>query len=141
VKRQRQDVQHKTAIQLVRQYDTVSCEDVQTANLLKYHHRAKSSSEAGWSAFLSILAFTAVYAGKHAGAVPPAHTSQTCSGCGREVWKGVSVRWHRCPDEDCGASLHRDHHAALNILALGTQRRGAGQAPQASTEQVAAGVA
>jgi putative transposase len=27
------------------------------------------------------------------------------------------VRWHACPK--CGASLHRDHNAALNILRLG----------------------
>jgi putative transposase len=133
VKRQRQDFHHKTALQVVRQYDTVYFEDLQTANMVKNHHLAKSISDAGWSAFLTLLAFKAVDAGKQAVAVPPAHTSQTCSGCGREVWKGLSVRWRRCPYEDCGASLPRDHNAALNILALGTQRHGAGQAPQAST--------
>jgi putative transposase len=133
VKRQRQDFHHKTALQLVRQYDTVYFEDLQTANMVRNHPLAKSIADAGWSVFLSILVFKAAYAGKQAVAVPPAHTSQTCSGCGREVWKGLSVRWHRCPYEDCGASLHRDHNAALNILALGRQRSGAGQAPQAPT--------
>jgi len=133
VKRQRQDFHHKTALQLVRQYDTVYCEDLQTANMLTNHHLAKSISDAAWSAFLSILSYKAACAGRRVVAVPPAFTSQTCSGCKREVWKGLSVRWHRCPYTDCGASLHRDHNAALNILALGKQRRGAGQAPQAPT--------
>ena len=50
--------------------------------------------DAGWSAFLSILAFKAACAGKRVVAVPPAYTSQMCSGCGVLVAKGLSVRWH-----------------------------------------------
>jgi putative transposase len=133
VKRQRQDFYHRIALHLMRQYDTVYFEDLQTANMVRNHSLAKSISDAGWSAFLTILVFKAVYAGKQAVAVPPAYTSQRCSSCQREVWKGLSVRWHHCPYEDCGASLHRDHNAALNILALGKHRSGVGQAPQAST--------
>jgi putative transposase len=131
VKRQREDFHHKTVLALVQHYDTIYYEDLQTANLLKNHHLAKSIADAGWSASLGILAFKAAYAGKRASAVPPAYTSQACSGCGVMVQKGLSVRWHTCPE--CGASLHRDHNAALNILALGREQRGAGQAPQART--------
>jgi putative transposase len=85
------------------------------------------------TALALIRAFKAAYAGKRAVAVPPAYTSQTCSGCGRMVWNGLSVRWHQCPYEDCGTSLHRDHKAALNILVLGEKRSRAGQALQALT--------
>jgi putative transposase len=144
VKRQRNDFHHKEALSLVRQYDTVYFEDLQTANLLKNHHLAKSISDAGWSQFLSILAFKAANAGKQAVAVPPAYTSQTCSGCGREVSKGLSVRWHHCPYEDCGTSLHRDHNAAVNILALGKaeqQQSAVGQTVQARTWPAGASVA
>jgi putative transposase len=122
VRRQRTDFHQKVALQLVRQSDTISHEDVQTANLLKNHYLAKSISDAGWSGFLSILAFKAVCAGKRAVAVPPAYASQTCSGCGVLVQKGLSVRWHACPD--CGTSLHRDVNAAKNIERLGQSRRG-----------------
>jgi putative transposase len=97
-------------------------EDLQTANLLKNHHLAKSLQDAGWAAFLSILAFNAACAGKRVVAVPPAYTSQLCSGCGVVVSKGLSVRWHRCPD--CGTSLHRDHNAARNIERAGQARQG-----------------
>jgi putative transposase len=97
---------------------------VQTANRLRNHHLAKRISDAGWGAFLSILAATAAYAGRRVVAVPPAYTSQTCSGCGRVVWKGLSVRWHQCPYEDCGTHLHRDHNAAMNRERLGQSRRG-----------------
>jgi putative transposase len=123
VRRARADFHHKTALALVRQYDTIYHEDLQTANMVKNHHLAKSIADAGWSAFLSILAFKAVCAGKRAVAVPPAYTSQTCSGCGVVVAKGLSVRWHICPE--CGTSLHRDHNAAKNIERAGQALRGA----------------
>lgn len=124
VQRQRRDFHHKTALALalVREHDTIYHEDLQTANMVRNHHLAKSISDAGWSQFLSILAFKAEYAGKRAVAVPPAYTSQTCSGCDVVVHKGLSVRWHSCPD--CGTSLHRDHNAAKNIERAGQARRG-----------------
>ena len=67
---------------------------MQTANLLharRNHPLATRISDAGWAAFLSLLAFTAVCAGKRAVAVPPACTSQRCSGpnCGVLVCKNV----------------------------------------------------
>jgi putative transposase len=125
VRRQRTDFHHKVALALVRRYDTIYHEDLQTANMLRNHHLAKSIADAGWSTFLSVLAFKAVCAGKRAVAVPPAYTSQQCSGsgCGELVYKGLSVRWHACPH--CGTSLHRDHNAARNIERAGQALRGA----------------
>jgi putative transposase len=75
IRRQRRDFHHKTARALVRQYDTISHEDLQTANLLRNHHLARSISDAGWSAFLSILSCKAAEAGKTVVAVSPALTS------------------------------------------------------------------
>jgi putative transposase len=124
---------------LVRANDVIYHEDMQTVNIVRNHHLAKSISDAGWSVFLIILAFKAAYAGKLVVAVPPAYTSQRCSGCGVQVHKGLSVRWHSCPD--CGTSLHRDHNAALNILRLGKNQSGAGQTPQAPTQPDGAYVA
>jgi len=122
VKRQRQDFHHKTALALVRANDAIYHEDLRTANMVKNPHLAKSIADAGWSQFLSILSAKAAWAGRSVVAVPPAYTSQTCSGCGVLVQKGLSVRWHTCPD--CGASLHRDHNAARNIERLGQSLRG-----------------
>jgi putative transposase len=123
VRRQRQDFHHKVALQLVQTNDTIYHDDLQTANMLRNHHLAKSIQDAGWAAFLSILSYKAACAGREVIAVNPAFTSQTCSGCGVLVSKGLSVRWHSCPD--CGTSLHRDHNAAKNIERLGQSRRGA----------------
>ena len=124
VRRARADFHHKVALSLVRRDDTIYHEDVPAANLLRNHQLAKSIADAGGSAFLSLLAFKAVCAGKRAVAVPPAYTSQTCSGGGVIVHKGRCVRWHFCPEE-CGMSLHRDHNAAKNIERAGQALRGA----------------
>jgi putative transposase len=134
MRRQRLDFHHKTALVLVRAYQTIYHEDLQTANMVKNHRLAKSISDAGWSAFLTILSFKAACAGRSVVAVPPAYTSQTCAGCGVIVAKGLSVRWHTCPE--CGASFHRDHNAALNILALGKKQSAVGQTVQALTQAV-----
>jgi putative transposase len=122
VKRQRADFHHKTALTLVRANDVIYYENLQTANMVRNHHLAKSISDAGWSAFLTILSYKAACAGRSVVAVPPAYTSQICSGCGVLVAKGLSVRWHACPE--CGTSLHRDHNAAKNIERLGQSLQG-----------------
>jgi putative transposase len=90
--------------------------------MLKNHHLAKSIQDAGWSAFLSILSVKAACAGRSVIAVNPAFTSQTCSGCGVMVQKGLSVRWHSCPA--CATSLHRDQNAAKNRERLGRSLQG-----------------
>ena len=137
VRRQRQNFHHQTVLTLVRAYDTIYHEDLRVRNLVQNHSLAKSIADAGWSAFLTILAFKAACAGKRVVAVNPAFTSQACSGCGVRVQKGLSVRWHTCPD--CGTSLPRDHNAAKNILRIGQDSR-AGQALQTLTWPVGASV-
>ena len=127
----------KTALTLVREHDVISHEDVQTANMLRNHHLAKSIQDAGWSAFLSLLTSKAACAGRRVVAVPPASTSQICSGCGVVVYRGLSVRWHSCPE--CGTSLHRDHNAARNRARAGQARRG-GVAVAASENRASAGL-
>jgi putative transposase len=46
VQRQRRDFQHKTALALLRRYDTIYLEDLRVANLVRNHHLAKSISDA-----------------------------------------------------------------------------------------------
>ena len=122
VRRQRADFHHKIALALVRANDTIYHENLQTAKMVRNHHLAKSITDAGWGAFLTILSFKAACAGRSVVAVNPAFTSQRCFGCGSMVAKGLSVRWHACPD--CGVSLHRDHNAAKNIERAGQVLRG-----------------
>ncbi len=136
---QRRDFHHQEAGKLLRAYDVIYHEELRVRTMVQNHSLAKSIADAGWSAFLAILTFKAESAGKRVHAVNPAYTSQACSGCGVLVSKGLSVRWHECPD--CGTSLHRDHNAALNILRLGQEQRRPGYGLQALTQPVGAYVA
>jgi putative transposase len=151
VQRQRRDVHHTTALALVRAYDTVSLEDLQVRNMVRRPHALPEGnggylkngagrtaglntliSDAGWTAFRQILACTAAWAGKPVEAIPPAYTSQECSGCGERVEKRLSVRTQVCPC--CGLVLDRDDNAVVTMLR-------AGQARQARTWPVGACVA
>jgi len=122
VKRQRGDFHHKTALKLLQQYDTIYLEDLRVANLVRNRHLAKSISDAGWAAFRSILDAKAACAGRRVVAVPPAYTSQDCSGCGERIPKSLSVRTHVCTA--CGLVLDRDENAARNIQWAGQALRG-----------------
>ena len=122
VKRQRQDFHHKTALKLLRQYDAIYLEDLRVANLVRNRHLSKSISDAGWAAFRTILEGKAVYAGRRVVAVPPASTSQDCSGCGTRIPKSLSVRTHICTS--CGLVMDRDENAARNIQWAGQALRG-----------------
>jgi len=113
IQRQRRDFHHKVALALLRRYDVISLEDLQVRNMARNHHLAKSISDASWGQFRTILTFKAACAGKWVIAVPPAFTSQDCSGCGERVPKSLSVRTHVCPS--CGLVMDRDENAARNI--------------------------
>jgi putative transposase len=124
VRRQRTDFHHKAALFLLRTYDVIYyLEDLQVRHMVRNHHLAKSISDAGWSAFRTILTSKAAYAGKWVEAVPAQCTSQDCSGCGERVPKSLSVRAHVCPS--CGLVMDRDENAALNILRAGQAHQGA----------------
>jgi putative transposase len=85
---------------------------------------AKAISDVGWS---RLRRWVEDYGRLHevpVVAVPPAFTSQDCSGvladgtpCRARIRKSLSVRTHLCPR--CGLILDRDENAALNILARG----------------------
>jgi putative transposase len=131
----------KTALVLLRQYDTIFVEAIQPANLNRrpapipdgsggHEHNGASRKaglntsieDAGWGHFLSILAYTAACAGKRVEVVNPAYTSQDCSGCGARIHTSLRVRTHVCTN--CGLILDRDLNAARNIQWRGQRLRG-----------------
>lgn len=115
VKNLRREHHHQTALKLVRKYGMVAVEKLQVANMVQNRHLACAISDAGWSSFLTILKHKAESHGVRFVEVDPRGTSQTCSQCGKEVRKDLSVRQHDCPF--CGLSICRDVNAARNILA------------------------
>src|SRR5260221_6873897 len=135
IQRQRRDFHHKVALALLRRYDVISLEDLQVRNMARNHHLAKSISDASWGQFRTILTFKAACAGKWVIAVPPAFTSQDCSGCGERVPKSLSVRTHVCPS--CGLVMDRDENASLNILRASQALRGLAGIPAGMNREVA----
>jgi putative transposase len=110
-------------------------------NWVRNPHLAKRISDAGWAALRTILEATAACAcaGRQVRAVPPASTSQDCSGvlpdgnrCTQRVAKSRLVRTHICPS--CGLVMDRDENVAQHM-------RRAGQARQAPTWPTGASVA
>jgi putative transposase len=141
VRRQRRDCHRKTALVLVRQYDTIYVEAIAPASLVRRPAPLPDGSggyrrngarrkaglntgihDAGWTAFLTLLAFTAAGAGKRVEAVDPAYTSQDGSGCGARIQKSLAVRTHVRPHG--GLMLDRDANAARASHWPGRRLRG-----------------
>ncbi len=117
VSRQRKDFAVKTARALVQSSDLVVYEDLKVKNLVRNRHLAKSISDAAWSQFTGWVDYYSKVFGTWAITVPPHYTSQDCSVCGTRVQKSLSTRTHKC--HECGATMHRDHNAAKQILIKG----------------------
>jgi putative transposase len=114
---QRRDFHHKQARKLVDTYGFVAHEALNVKGIARTR-LAKSTHDAGWASFVSILGQKAEEAAVQMVAVDPANTTQACSSCGAmpAVKKTLSDRRHVCP---CGYAADRDVNAARNILRLG----------------------
>ncbi|MBP0021867.1 MAG: transposase [Cyanobacteria bacterium SBLK] len=123
VHRQRKDFAVKTARALVQSSDLVAYENLKVRNLVKNHCLAKSISDASWRMFLEWVEYFGTVFGVEIRSVQPHFTSQDCSQCGHRQKKSLSQRTHQCAK--CGTKLHRDHNAALNILAKALGNSGA----------------
>jgi len=149
IRNQRKDFQHKESRKLVNHYQIIVFEDLQTKNLTKAPESKqdeqgnylpngasakaglnKSILDAGWATFTEMVKVKAASAGRTVIFVNPFKTSQICSGCGAEVKKDLSERWHSCA---CGIELDRDTNAARNILTLGLKTLLGGKRPTPAT--------
>jgi len=108
----RLDFLHKTSRKLVNSYSFLALENLNVAGLAG-GYLAKSVLDCSWAEFVSMIRYKAEEACCEIVLVDPANTSQRCSSCGLIRKKSLAERWHSCP---CGASMHRDLNAAINIL-------------------------
>ncbi len=133
VRNQRLDFARKLACVLFERFDLVAHEDLTISHMVR-GNLGKSIHDAAWGQFLRALSCKAESAGKWCVPVDPRGTSQRCSSCGAVVKKALDERQHCCPS--CGFVTHRDHNAALNIIALGLS---AGQLTEAFSSGVDGG--
>jgi putative transposase len=109
---QRKDFQHELSYQIVQKFGTIAVEALNVKGLAG-GMLAKSVHDAGWSQFISMLAYKASSAGRRFIKVDPRGTSQTCL-CGAAVRKRLSDREHVCTA--CGLIAPRDLVSAQVIL-------------------------
>ncbi len=127
---------------MVRDYDVIVHEDLRIANMTRSASGTieapgrnvaqksglnRSIVDAGWGAFLTVLAHKAESAGRELIAVNPANTSRTCARCGHCA-KENRVTQVEFVCTACGHTAHADVNAAINILGAGLALRDAAEA-------------
>ena len=107
---------HSVVNYLLRKYDTIYMEDLNTSGMLKNHKLAKAIQEVGFFKFKMVLSAKALQNDKKVVLIGRFYpSSKTCSKCGY-IHKDLKLkeRQWKCPN--CGSYHDRDFNAALNIL-------------------------
>ena len=132
---------HDVANAIVRSASTIFVEDLRIKNMTRsargsvaepgMNVRQKAGlnralADAAPGRLISMIDYKAESAGGRMIKIDPRNTSKTCSSCGVVAPKALSVRRHVCP---CGADLHRDHNAAINIRERGLAAHGVARRP------------
>lgn len=115
VRNQRRDFHHKESRKIVNTYDTIVVEDLNVKGLSR-GMLAKSVHDAGWSQFISQIAYKAENADRRLITVDPRGTTQRCI-CGATNSIELKDRTHACAS--CGLIRDRDRNSAMEILRLG----------------------
>jgi putative transposase len=134
----RKDAMHKMSTKLVAQNAAIFVGNVASVKLVKTK-MAKSTLDAGWAMFKTMLEYKSRQAGVVFEEVNEAWSTQTCSSCGSvEGPKGqgeLDVREWTC--QTCGTHHERDINAALNIRAKGLAQLAVSKAAEARADEPA----
>ncbi|MDD2728658.1 transposase [Malikia sp.] len=129
IRNQRQDALHQFSTALVKEHAAIFVGDVASAKLVKTQ-MAKSTLDAGWAMFKTMLEYKSRQAGVVFEVVNEAYSTQTCSCCGAipasspKGRAGLGIREWAC--SACATVHDRDVNAARNILAAGHGRLAGG---------------
>ena len=122
----RLDTLHKVSIELVRNYDLISVEDLNVKGMIKNHKLSKHIADASWGNFVTLLHYKCDWYGKELVKVSRFYpSSKTCNECGwiKQDLKLSDREW-TC--NSCGVVHDRDWNASKNILKEGLKNISAG---------------
>ena len=111
------DFLQKLSTKLIRDYDIICMEDLNSSGMIKNHKLAKSISDASFFEFNRELEYKARWNYKLISRIDRFYpSSQICSRCGNKSsqTKDLGVRTYIC--EECGLEIDRDYNASINIL-------------------------
>lgn len=111
------DFLQKLTTELIKNYDVICLEDLNTSGILKNHKLAKSIADASFFEFKRELEYKANWYDKTVVKIDRFYpSSQICSNCGEQSnqTKDLGVRNYIC--ENCGLEIDRDYNASINIL-------------------------
>ena len=111
------DFLQKLSTKLIRDYDIICMEDLNSSGMMKNHKLAKSISDASFFEFNTELEYKARWNYKLISRIDRFYpSSQICSHCGNKSsqTKDLAVRTYIC--EECGLEIDRDYNASINIL-------------------------
>ena len=132
----RKDAMHKLSTKLVVGNAAIFVGNVASAKLVKTN-MAKSTLDAGWAMFKTMLEYKCNHAGVVFDEVNEAWSTQTCSCCGSvegpKGLEGLSVRQWVC--KSCGTEHDRDINAATNIKTKGLAQLAISKAAEAKADE------
>lgn len=132
-KNQKQDLYHKITTKIIKEFDLIVVEDLNTKNMTKRAKLKNVKVKSGLNRnilntsfyqLISMLEYKAKHNGKLFKKIDPKYTSKTCSKCGLiNPSLTLKDRVYLC---ECGNTMHRDTNASINILKLGLKSFGLG---------------
>ena len=117
------DFLQKLSTKLIKDYDIICLEDLNSSGMIKNHKLAKSISDASFFEFNRELEYKARWNYKLISRIDRFYpSSQLCSNCGSQSnqTKDLGCRTYIC--EKCGLKIDRDYNASINILNEGLRK-------------------
>jgi len=106
---------HQVSNKLIRENQSISCETLKMANMIRNKNLSRCIQDVSWSSFVSILEYKCLWYNRELIKIPIYYaSSKLCSNCGnkKEDLK-LSDRVYNC--ESCGVSIDRDLNSSYNI--------------------------